>query len=50
MEEFKEFLYMGGYARYVWPSYIIAAVILFANWQVARRRWRRAIRAVKQRP
>ena len=34
----SEFLAMGGYATYVWPVYIIAAVELNANlvipWQV----------------
>ena len=27
----NEFLHMGGYAQYVWPVYIITAVILIAN-------------------
>ncbi len=28
----SEFLDMGGYAMYVWPSYGLAFVILVANW------------------
>ena len=28
MEQVKEFLAMGGYAVYVWPSYLFAAVVL----------------------
>jgi heme exporter protein D len=30
MEAITEFLAMGGYAPFVWPSYILAAVILAA--------------------
>lgn len=28
---FQEFLHMGGYAGYVWSSYLIALVVLLAN-------------------
>ena len=42
-ETLLEFLRMGGYARYVWPCYIFAAVALFANFYFARRRLRRAL-------
>ena len=31
MDALYEFLYMGGYAFYVWTSYAIAAVVLIAN-------------------
>ena len=31
MDSFYEFLYMGGYAFYVWTSYAIAVVVLVAN-------------------
>jgi heme exporter protein D len=27
----ESFLYMGGYAVYVWPSYALTAVVLIAN-------------------
>ncbi|MEN8178280.1 MAG: heme exporter protein CcmD [Pseudomonadota bacterium] len=27
----NDFLAMGGYAEYVWPSYILAIIILVAN-------------------
>ena len=32
-----EFLDMGGYAMFVWPSLILTAVVLVANWVAARR-------------
>ena len=28
---FMEFLNMGGYASFVWPAYLITAVVLIAN-------------------
>ena len=31
MDTISEFLDMGGYARYVWPSYAIALVVLAVN-------------------
>lgn len=42
MAQMAEFLDMGGYARYVWPSYglVIAAIILNIYW--ARRALKRA--------
>ena len=27
----SEFFHMGGYAAYVWPSYVLAFVVLLAN-------------------
>lgn len=27
----SEFFYMGGYAAYVWPSYLIAFIVLVLN-------------------
>jgi heme exporter protein D len=33
-----EFLRMGGYARFVWPAFLITAVVLYANVLWARRR------------
>ena len=42
MAKFMEYLDMGGYARYVWPSYglVVAAIILNIYW--ARRALKRA--------
>jgi heme exporter protein D len=35
----REFLAMGGYAAYVWPSYGLALAVLVGNvWLAARRR------------
>ena len=31
MDSITEFFHMGGYARYVWPSYAITLVVLVAN-------------------
>jgi len=32
------FLQMGGYARFVWPAFLITALVLYANVVWARRR------------
>jgi heme exporter protein D len=32
-----EFLNMGGYAAFVWPSYLLAAVIMAGLWLTSRR-------------
>lgn len=35
----NDFLHMGGYAHYVWPSYLIVGIFLIANlWQTKRLR------------
>lgn len=31
MNELAEFLYMGGYAFYVWTAYAVAVIVLLAN-------------------
>ena len=36
-----EFLNMGGYASFVWPAYLITAVVLIANILLPRIRHRR---------
>jgi heme exporter protein D len=36
--DMKEFLDMGGYAAFVWPAFLITAVVLTANLVAARRR------------
>jgi len=33
-----EFLQMGGYAVFVWPSYALAALVLWLNWYLPRKR------------
>ena len=41
-----EFLHMGGYAPYVWPSYGLALVILVGNLVIARRRRSKLLREI----
>lgn len=36
----QEFFAMGGYAQYVWPSYLLFLGVLLGNWGTARRRSR----------
>jgi heme exporter protein D len=36
----SEFLAMGGYAKYVWPSFGITAIVLMLNLLAARRQLR----------
>jgi heme exporter protein D len=38
---FMDFLDMGGYASFVWPAYLITAVVLIANLLLPRIRHRR---------
>jgi heme exporter protein D len=33
----SEFLNMGGYAIYVWPSYGLATLVLWLNWYLPKR-------------
>jgi heme exporter protein CcmD len=42
MNGLMEYLDMGGYARYVWPSYIIVVVGIVGNILLARRALKRA--------
>ena len=42
MNGLMEYLDMGGYARYVWPAYIIVVVAIAANIVMARRALKRA--------
>lgn len=44
-----EFFEMGGYARYVWPSYAIAFAAVIANIIWARRAHRRAVEESRRR-
>ncbi len=45
----SEFLNMGGYAAYVWPVYIIAAVVLIANLVTPWQAEKKIIRDLKRR-
>jgi len=44
-----EFLQMGGYAAFVWPSYGIAALVLWINWYLPRKQLERELRQLKRR-
>ena len=45
----NEFLSMGGYAIYVWPSYIITLLVLILTWWSARRQRARALKRARAR-
>ena len=47
---FMEFLNMGGYAGFVWPAYLITAIILIANLLLPRIRHRRQRESLATRP
>jgi heme exporter protein CcmD len=49
MASFMEYLDMGGYARYVWPSYIIVIAAIALNIYTARRALKRAREAAIRR-
>ncbi len=49
MNALTEFLQMGGYAVYVWPSYGVAVAALIANVIMPAQCERRAIRQLKAR-
>jgi heme exporter protein D len=44
-----EFFQMGGYAMFVWPSYALAAVVLWLNWYLPRKRHDRELRLLQRR-
>lgn len=44
-----EFLAMGGYAIYVWPSYGLALVVLVVTWLVPHWRERHLLHSLAQR-
>lgn len=44
-----EFFQMGGYAIFVWPSYAIAAVVLWLNWYLPRKQLEQELRQLKRR-
>jgi heme exporter protein CcmD len=43
VNNWHEFLTMGGFARFVWPSYGIVFVVLIASGWLARRRLRKTL-------
>jgi heme exporter protein CcmD len=45
----SEFLYMGGYAAFVWPSYALTMAIVFLNIVCARRSLVRASQEARRR-
>jgi len=45
----SEFFNMGGYAVYVWPSYGLAAIVLWLNWYLPGRQHRQMLRQLKRR-
>jgi heme exporter protein CcmD len=49
MNGLMEYLDMGGYARYVWPAYIIVVVAIGSNVLMARRSLKRAREAAVRR-
>ena len=40
---------MGGYAAFVWPSYGIAALVLWLNWYLPRKQFEMELRQLKRR-
>lgn len=49
MNGLMEYLDMGGYARFVWPSYILVIVAIASNIVMARRALKRAREAAVRR-
>jgi len=45
----SEFLNMGGYAAYVWPSYGLAAILLWLNWYLPKRQHQQLLRQLRRR-
>ncbi len=44
-----EFFNMGGYAAFVWPSYALAAAVLWLNWYLPRKQHDTALRRLQRR-
>jgi heme exporter protein CcmD len=47
--DLMQFLNMGGYARFVWPAFLITAFVLTANVYSARRRERAVLAELRRR-
>ena len=46
METLLDFVRMGGHGTFIWPSYLLAFLVLLANGLTARRRRRQALRQI----
>ncbi|MFK8053658.1 MAG: heme exporter protein CcmD [Woeseiaceae bacterium] len=44
----REFLAMGGYAAFVWPSFALTAIVMIANWWLAVRAERTTLRVIQR--
>ena len=44
-----EFLQMGGYAVFVWPSYGLVALVLWLNWYLPRKQHEKELRQLRRR-
>jgi len=44
-----EFLQMGGYAMFVWPSYALTALVLWLNWYLPRKQHDKELRQLRRR-
>ena len=44
-----EFLQMGGYAKFVWPSYGLALLVLWLNWYIPSKQHDSVLRQLKRR-
>ena len=49
MAELQAFFHMGGYAWYVWPSFLISLVVLMANVVHSRMQYKRVLRETANR-
>jgi heme exporter protein D len=45
----EDFLAMGGYAKYVWPAYLLTAVVLILNIVIARRSLQAQVESARRR-
>lgn len=45
----SEFFSMGGYAVFVWPSYGLAALVLWLNWYLPHRQHQQLLQQYKRR-
>ena len=45
----SEFFNMGGYAMFVWPSYGMAALVLWLNWYLPRNQHRKLLLQLQRR-
>jgi heme exporter protein D len=49
MKSWHEFITMGGYAAYVWPSYGIVLVVMLANAILPGRKQKRLLNEIRRR-